>query len=538
MAEQEMGLKGAGHQAPRSDNKEKKGLKQRSKEVVVPSCLGACPPTGRCAQGWLKKYFFYGQVKEQVVEVTEEDALHRKRKQEERRRQRETGRPPQKHWYQRNCLYQRFLWKRSLWVATFLPLTVVWSLWLVLVGALDLWYVFGEENAGSKPGWNLTLTMLFGSMVAGGTAEGGGAVAFPVMTLILGLSTTTARDFSLMIQSVGMTSASFAILYMDLLVENYAIVYGSIGGMCGLQVGLEFLAPRLPPAYSKMIFVSVFFAFACSLFALNRVRHRKTYLTIPYRCWWKALLLMVVGFVGGLLTSVAGSGIDICTFSVLTLFFRVSEKTATPTSVLLMAINTVLGFYYRGAVQQDIAEETWHFWVSAVPAVCVGGPLGAFISSYLHRQVLAWFVYLTDTAQFILALAIVEQTAKLQAVTWACLLGGLLLFALMALLGQLLMKANSRKSRKWANHHRRTHQLSQQQPQQQQEEEREDSLASSKTSVLMKERKAIMAADIVSGSDSATEEEPFSDTESNSFPKRYAAMEEEENDSVEEESYV
>ena len=35
------------------------------------------------------------------------------------------------------------------------------------------------------------------------TSEGGGAVAFPVMTLALGIKPSVARDFSLMIQSCG-----------------------------------------------------------------------------------------------------------------------------------------------------------------------------------------------------------------------------------------------------------------------------------------------------------------------------------------------
>ena len=39
----------------------------------------------------------------------------------------------------------------------------------------------------------------------GMTSEGGGAVAFPVMTLALKVKPTVARDFSLMIQSCGDT---------------------------------------------------------------------------------------------------------------------------------------------------------------------------------------------------------------------------------------------------------------------------------------------------------------------------------------------
>lgn len=49
----------------------------------------------------------------------------------------------------------------------------------------------------------MPVTMLLGSFVAGITSEGSGAVAFPVMTLALHLNPQVARDFSIMIQSVG-----------------------------------------------------------------------------------------------------------------------------------------------------------------------------------------------------------------------------------------------------------------------------------------------------------------------------------------------
>jgi hypothetical protein len=49
----------------------------------------------------------------------------------------------------------------------------------------------------------MSITMIFGSIVAGATSEGGGAVAFPVMTLALKIKPAIARDFSLMTQSCG-----------------------------------------------------------------------------------------------------------------------------------------------------------------------------------------------------------------------------------------------------------------------------------------------------------------------------------------------
>ncbi len=56
------------------------------------------------------------------------------------------------------------------------------------------------------------------------TSEGGGAVAFHVMTLGFGISPSIARDFSLMIQSCGMAAAAFTIFFMKVRISNCCIV--------------------------------------------------------------------------------------------------------------------------------------------------------------------------------------------------------------------------------------------------------------------------------------------------------------------------
>ena len=74
-----------------------------------------------------------------------------------------------------------------------------------------------------------------------------------------------------------------------------------------------------------------------------REHKRKTFDQIPDFGAWQGVLLVCVGFLGGIFSAVAGSGVDICSFSVLSLLFRVSEKVSTPTSIVLMAINTCMG---------------------------------------------------------------------------------------------------------------------------------------------------------------------------------------------------
>ena len=241
------------------------------------------------------------------------------------------------------------------------------------------------------------------------------------------------------------------------------------------------VAPTLESAYAKMYFVVIWGAFAFSLYLLNLLHGRKVYDEIahwddgifwkfgPICCNWKAIVLLLTGFVGGICSAIAGSGLDICTFSVLTLLFRVSEKIATPTSVLLMAINTVVGFLYREFCQGGVEPSTWGWFLVCIPIVCignatspfylvvrahfldglryVGGPIGSLVGSYFHRLVLAAELYLTDSVQLIAALWIVQPWTNKHTSTplhlcltsLALLVGGMIYFKLLVIAGQKLI---------------------------------------------------------------------------------------------------
>ena len=82
----------------------------------------------------------------------------------------------------------------------------IWTVWLFLGGLNALHHLLID--------WKVALTMVFGSMVGGGTSEGGGAIAFPIFTKLLHIAPSDARNFSLAIQSVGMGAASLSILYL------------------------------------------------------------------------------------------------------------------------------------------------------------------------------------------------------------------------------------------------------------------------------------------------------------------------------------
>ncbi|PFX18922.1 hypothetical protein AWC38_SpisGene16689 [Stylophora pistillata] len=363
----------------------------------------------RTSSEWMRKYFLEGQA----LTPTQTQAL-------------ETL-DPSAPWYQRLIVKHRRLMGVTI---PFIFFQVIW--WSCAI-KYNFWSLF--------PGrYFMTITMVLGSMIAGMTSEGGGAVAFPVMTLAFSIAPEVARDFSLMIQSCGMTAAAFTIFWMRVQLEWHSVTFCSLGGIFGMIIGLEFIDPQLTPPQKKMGFVCMWFAFAFALFLLNRNHKRKTYTTIPEFKLWKLIVLLLTGLIGGIFSAIAGSGVDICSFSVLTLLFRVSEKTATPTSVILMAGNTVVGFYWRQVIQQAVSAEAYHYLAVCVPIVVLGAPVGSVIGSHFHRQILASLIYLLDTVALISAFLIVPLSNALIMASVGIIAFGFFFFGLIAYVGKRIME--------------------------------------------------------------------------------------------------
>lgn len=278
----------------------------------------------------------------------------------------------------------------------------------------------------------MSATMAFGSFIAGATSEGGGAVAFPVMTLVYGITPRIARDFSLMIQAVGMTAAATTILWTGIRVERHALVWSSLGGALGVIAGLEWIADHLPAAFAKMLFTSTWLAFAFALYLINRYHEREVHLEITHFLPRHAVLLFLTGIVGGIISSITGSGLDITTFSLLVLRLRINETVATPTSVVLMGVNALIGFAWKSLAGGGMEPDAWNYWWVCVPIVVIGAPVGAWFIKHRSRLFVSRLLYASILAQFVAALWIIPFTPPLALFSTAVFLSGLAFFRWMA----------------------------------------------------------------------------------------------------------
>ena len=282
---------------------------------------------------------------------------------------------------------------------------IVWTIWLILTGP-------SRAFSNLIANWQAAVTMTLGSMVAGGTSMGGGAVAFPVFTKILHVPPNEAKIFSLAIQSIGMSAASLTIVAMKTQVEWRFIRWASLGGVPGIILGSAFLAPVLPSDIIKLSFTMMVCSFGIVLFVLNRTKRRRN-LTIP--SWGKReqVFSLVAGLWGGVVSGLVGSGIDIVGFSAMVLLFGLCEKVSTPTSVILMAINAVVGFFLHQYFVGDFIEPITNYWLAAVPVVVVGAPAGAMLCNLMRRKTIFRILIGLISIELVSSLLLIPLDAQL-----------------------------------------------------------------------------------------------------------------------------
>lgn len=272
-----------------------------------------------------------------------------------------------------------------LWIY-FALLGIINVAWIIYMTAANRWGLFADY-------WSAAATMSFGSFVAGATAEGGAAVAFPVFTKVLHVSSGDARTFGLMIQSFGMTMAAVLIYVQRIKILPHVVVTVSLGGILGQIIGTLLIS--IPEPYPRILFTFVVTAFGVVMVISSWIIRWKPRDDLPKWDNQYRLLFIIVGLLGGIFASQTGSGIDMLAFIVLTLAFGINEKISTPTSVVIMGLNSVVGFFLHGVVSQDIGI-VWNYWLVAVPVVIVGAPLGSYFASKVKREsIIIFLLFLT-----------------------------------------------------------------------------------------------------------------------------------------------
>lgn len=303
--------------------------------------------------------------------------------------------------------------------------------WLYLIVVITVWFWYmNVNNMFSILSENLyvMITMVFGSFVAGSSPEGSASIAYPMFTLYLGIAPDVARNFAFAIQSVGMTAASIYILNKKIALDWNYIIYVSFGGLFGLLFGTYNLVPYIQPMLGKLIFVSLWLAFGIVLYLENRKQTRIIYDKIILFSHSDRINLILFGFIGGGISSLFGTGINIFTFCFLVIYYKVNEKVATPSSIIIMTIETIAGFALHGLVIKDISKESYDMWLSCIPIVIFFAPLGAYVVNKISRITFTNFLYFIFLVQYLGAMFVIRPDLTKSVISIGIVLFGFFFF--------------------------------------------------------------------------------------------------------------
>ena len=273
--------------------------------------------------------------------------------------------------------------------------------------------------------WQSTLTMIFGSFLAGSSPAGGGAVAFPIFTKVLEVPAPVARTFTLSIQAVGMTAAAAIMLLARRPLEPRVIATGLLAGGAGFVTGLLLLAdadtpfwePTIPASYVKVTFTLTLVSVSYIMFVSLRAQgHDHGAPRIPHWNWRVWTGLIVATFLGGVISMLIGTGVNVLLFLFAVTMAGLHPRVGVASSIVTMAGLSVLGLVVLGIAHGQLDVElaaSGHvvavggeavsplpadrydllgLWIAAIPVVVWGAPLGTYVVHLLAEHRLIAFV--------------------------------------------------------------------------------------------------------------------------------------------------
>lgn len=345
-------------------------------------------------------------------------------------------------------------------ILRFLPAILFLPVWLTIALRENLIVVSFQKF------YPLSIAMVFGSIIAGSTPLGGGVVAFPVSVLSIGFTPSQGRDFSLMIQSCGMTAASFLVLVKKThLLKDHGtlIAKTTFFNILGLISG-SFVV--MPPFIAMCTYTTAVACFAIILAYVERhlqkspetgkevssanlgsdiktakcnsssilgdvesivkenIEHDDSLRTI----FRNLVLIAAFNFVGGFISSQIGTGADMTWYAYGSLIHNsrkggnIFDNDLTAMSIIVMTVTSIFGTILRVSTTGDEAPttEVYHAFIACACIVILGAPLGSLFLSVNNQKRLKRLFYVLAFLQFV-----VFGLIKIRdnAVAW-CVVGG------------------------------------------------------------------------------------------------------------------
>jgi uncharacterized membrane protein YfcA len=243
---------------------------------------------------------------------------------------------------------------------------------------------------------------LFIGVILGLIGGGGSILTVPVLVYLLYMNPIIATAYSLFIVGVSSLFGAIKNIQKGLVDFRTAIVF-SIPAFIAVYSTRKFIVPRIP---EKLFFVGdyevtrdvgimVFFAMimllaSISMIFIKREDFNEEETIVKYNYPMITIEGLVVGFITGLI----GAGGGFLIIPALVLLAKLPMKKAVATSLLIIAIKSLIGFI--GDVEN--LEIDWNFLLTFTSISVVGMFIGIYLNKFIDGKKLkkgfGWFVFI------------------------------------------------------------------------------------------------------------------------------------------------
>ena len=243
----------------------------------------------------------------------------------------------------------------------------------------------------------------FGALIIGvvlGLIGGGGSIlTVPILVYLLFINPVTATAYSLFVVGISSLVGAIKNIKKGLVDFKTAIVF-AIPAFIAVYVTRRFLVPAIPEELftignflvTKNIAIMLFFAIIMLVASFSMIKNNRKNSDENAVIQYNYPLIIVEGFVVGILTGIVGAGGGFLIIPALVLLAKLPMKKAVATSLLIIAIKSLIGFI--GDVEN--LEIDWVFLLSFTAISVVGIFLGMYLSNFIEGKKLkkgfGWFV--------------------------------------------------------------------------------------------------------------------------------------------------
>ena len=241
-----------------------------------------------------------------------------------------------------------------------------------------------------------------GALIVGltlGLLGGGGSIlTVPILVYLLGINPVLATAYSLFV--VGTTSLVGAVRnIMKGMVDIKVAVVFAIPAFIAVYLTRRYIVPAIPEeiftigefVLTKDLAVMLFFALIMLAASFSMIRGRKEK-EVDQNAKLKMPLIVLEGAVVGVLTGLVGAGGGFLIIPALVLFANLPMKRAVATSLVIIAVKSLIGFL--GDVQN--LEIDWIFLLTFTGFSIIGIFIGIYLNKFIDGKSLkkgfGWFV--------------------------------------------------------------------------------------------------------------------------------------------------